>query len=172
VADDEDLSNTGGTLVLPPGVTVVDDGSEPTDLPKEPEFHLQVGHVGPVDFPEPVAPYAWSSTSAQAREETEQRQRDEERFSWMREADLQMLSMALEPVPWGHFARTIEETGEDQFQAIEQRASEEKVYELEEEPEPNSLIGAVLVVRSGTVITALKMISHGVKCSGKREAPK
>jgi hypothetical protein len=120
--------------MLTPGMTVVDDGSYPTGFPKEPEFHLQVGYVGPVDMPESIAPSLWSSTLARAREEEEQRRRDKERFSWMKEADLQMLSMGLEPVPWEHFEGAIELTGEDQFQAIEQRASEEKVYGSEEEP--------------------------------------
>jgi hypothetical protein len=147
-------------------MTVVDDGSEPTGLPKEPEFTLQVGHAGPVDMPGPGVPSPWSSTWAQAREEAEQRRRDEERFSWIKDADLQMLSMGLEPVPCEHFVDAIEQTGEDQFQAIEQRGSEEKVFEMEEEPGPNFLIGAVLVVRSQTVITALKMIIHGVNAPG------
>jgi hypothetical protein len=56
----------------------------------------------------------------------------------MKEADLQMFYMGLEPVAWDHFEGAIEQSGEDQFQAIEQRASEEKVYGSEEEPGPNS----------------------------------
>jgi hypothetical protein len=56
VTDDEDNSNIGGVVLVTPGMTAVDDGSEPTGLPKQPEFHLQVGHVGAVDMPESVAP--------------------------------------------------------------------------------------------------------------------
>jgi hypothetical protein len=69
-------------------MSVVDNGTEPPEQPEESEgFHLQEGHVGVVDLPAPVAPYAWSSTWAQARAEAAQRQADEERFSWMKEAD-------------------------------------------------------------------------------------
>jgi hypothetical protein len=56
-----------------------------------------------------------SSTWAQARAEAQQRREAEERFSWMSDADLQMLSMGLEPYPWDHFADVIKQTGEYQF---------------------------------------------------------
>jgi hypothetical protein len=104
---------------------VVDDGSEQ----QEPGFSLQIGHVGPVDMPESVAPSPWSSTWAQARAEAQQSREAEERFSWMRDADLQMLSMGLEPYPWDHFADVINQTCEYQFQAIEQRTCSEEVLQ-------------------------------------------
>jgi hypothetical protein len=90
VTDDEDFSDTGRTVVATPEMSVVDDGSEQPEPPKESGFSLQIGHVGPVDMPESVAPSPWSSTWAQARAESEQRRANEERFSWVRDADLQM----------------------------------------------------------------------------------
>jgi ribonuclease HI len=56
VTDDEDLSNTGGTLVITPEMTVVNDGSDQPEPQKKPEFYLRVGHVGVVDMPEAEAP--------------------------------------------------------------------------------------------------------------------
>jgi hypothetical protein len=84
----------------------------------------------------------------------------------MKEADLQMLSMGLEPVPWEQFAEAIRQTGEFQFQAIEQRTCGEQVLETGEQPGPGSLVGATLVVRSVKVITALRMVSHGWNAPG------
>jgi hypothetical protein len=84
----------------------------------------------------------------------------------MRDADLQMLSMGLEPVPWDEFADAIQQSAEDQFQAIEQRACTEEVLQQEEPPGPNSLVGATLIVRSKTIIAALRMASHGWNASG------
>jgi hypothetical protein len=43
----------------------------------------------------------------------------------MKDADLQMLSMGLEPYPWEQFAEEIRKTGADEFQAIEQRTCSE-----------------------------------------------
>jgi hypothetical protein len=71
VTDDEDLSNTGGKVVIPPGATVMDDGSEQEEPQQDSGFSLQIGHVGVVDMPESVAPSLWSSTWAQARAEAQ-----------------------------------------------------------------------------------------------------
>jgi hypothetical protein len=49
--------------------------------------------------------------SAKPRSEAEQRRADEERIIWMKDADLQMLSMGLEPVPWEQFADAVSQTG-------------------------------------------------------------
>jgi hypothetical protein len=141
-------------------MSVVDDGSEFPESTLEPEFHLRKGASGVVDMPEQVAPYAWSSTWAQARAEAARLQAEEERFSWMKEADRYMLSMALEPIPWDQFADAISQTGEMQFQAIEQRTCEEQVSESGEQPGPGSLVGATSVVRSVPTITTLRMTSH------------
>jgi hypothetical protein len=84
----------------------------------------------------------------------------------MKDADLQMLSMGLEPVPWEQFADAISQSGEYQFQAVEQRASSEQVSETGEPPGPHSMVGATLVVRSHTIVTALKMVSHGWNAPG------
>jgi hypothetical protein len=135
-------------------MTVVDDGSEQPGPQEEPGFYLQVGHVGAVDLPESMAQSPWSSTWAQAKAEAAQRREEEEGFSWIRDADLQMLSMGLEPVPWDQFAEAVSQTGEDHFQAIEQRASSEQVLETGEPPGPHSMVGATLVVRSHTIVTA------------------
>jgi hypothetical protein len=83
----------------------------------------------------------------------------EERFSWMKDADLQMLSMGLEPYLWDQFAEEVAKTGETEFQAIEQRACTEKEFQMELPPEMISLVGATLVIRSRTIVTALNMVS-------------
>jgi hypothetical protein len=149
-------------------MTVVNSGSEQPEPTQEHSFSLQVGHAGVVDWPESVASSPWSSTRAQAEAESEQRQGEEERFSWMKDADLQMLTMGLEPVPWEHFADAVNQSGEYQFQAVEQRTCSEQVLQtgeqvlqLPEQPGPDSLVGATLVVRSHPIVTALKMVSHG-----------
>jgi hypothetical protein len=166
VTEDEDFRPEVDAVVMSSGVTVVD-GADALSEPREKEeFHLQEGHVGPAAMPESVAPYQWSSTWAQARAEAEQPRAEEERFSWMKDANLQMLGMGLEPVPWDQFAEAIRQTGEFRFQAIEQRTCGEQVFETGEQPGPGSLVGATLVVRSITVITALIMVSHGWNAPG------
>jgi hypothetical protein len=103
-SEDEGFGETGGMVVISHKMTVVDDGSEPPvpeppqEPPQEQGFSLQVGHVGPIDIPEADARSPWSSTWIQAREEARQRREAEERFSWMKEADLQRLSMGLEGI--------------------------------------------------------------------------
>jgi hypothetical protein len=72
-----------------------------------------------------------------------------------------MLTMGLEPVPWEQFADAVSQSGEYQFQVIEQRTCSEQVLQTGEPPGPNSLVGATLVVRSHTMVTALKMVSYG-----------
>jgi hypothetical protein len=84
----------------------------------------------------------------------------------MKEADRHMFSMGLEPVPWDYFAEAISQIGESQFQAIEQRTCGQQVFETGEQPGPDSLVGATLVVRSVTIITALRMVSHGWSAPG------
>jgi hypothetical protein len=68
----------------------------------------------------------------------------EKRFSWMKDADPQMLSMGLEPHPWDQFAEEVAKTGETEFQAIEQRACTEEVFRTELPPETISLVAARL----------------------------
>jgi hypothetical protein len=58
----------------------------------------------------------------------------------------------------------IAKTGETEFQAIEQRASTEDVYQQEVPPEL-SIVGATLVIRSRTIVTALNVISVKEKAS-------
>jgi hypothetical protein len=59
-----------------------------------------------------------------------------------------LLYMGLEPIPWEQLADAISQSGETQFQAIEQRTCEEQVSESGGQPGPGSLVGATLVVRS------------------------
>jgi hypothetical protein len=80
-------------------------------------------------------------------------------FSWMKEADMQMLTLGLEPYPWEQFVEEIAKTGETEFQAIEQRACAEEVVRAELPPEMASIVGATLVIRCHTIATALKMVS-------------
>jgi hypothetical protein len=150
-------------------MTVVNQEEEQSvqsDQPEDSGFSLVDGHVGVVDMPESAAPHRWSSTWSRARAEAAQRQAEEERFSWMKEADLPMLSMGLEPVPWERFPDAISQTGETIFQAIEQRTCQEQVFGSSEEPGPDSLVGATLALQSPTVITALRMVSHDWKAPG------
>jgi hypothetical protein len=77
----------------------------------------------------------------------------------MSDADLQMLTMGLEPYPWEEFKEVISQTGEWEFQAIEQRACQEQVLQQNAPPGPESLVGATLVVRSHTTIAVLNMVS-------------
>jgi hypothetical protein len=81
----------------------------------------------------------------------------EERYSWMTEADQGMLQLGLEPVPWDHFAEAVE--GENHFQAIEQRASEEQAMQIPEPPTPSSLVGVTMVIRSETMVSAFRQVS-------------
>jgi hypothetical protein len=112
-----------------------------------------------------VAPSPWNSTWAQAIEEAKRLRETEERFSWMKDADVQMLHLGLEPYPWEQFAEEVAKTGEMEFQVIEQRGSAEEVLRANLPLEMNSIIGPTLVVRSRTIVTALKMVS------GLRSAP-
>jgi hypothetical protein len=88
----------------------------------------------------------------------------EERFSWMTEADIPMLRFGLEPYPWTEYKEVISHTQEWEFQAIEQRATQEEVLReegQEQEPSgPGSFVGASLAVRSRTTISAFNMVSH------------
>jgi ribonuclease HI len=72
VTDDEDDGNTNGVVLVGPGMTTVNDSSELPEPQQEPEFYLQVGHVGAVDLPESMAPSPWSATWAQAKAEATQ----------------------------------------------------------------------------------------------------
>jgi hypothetical protein len=72
----------------------------------------------------------------------------------MTEDDQHMFRLGLEPVRWEHFAEAVGQKGEGQFQAIEQRASEEQVMQSSEPPTPISVVGVPIVVRSETVISA------------------
>jgi hypothetical protein len=121
---DSDVQQGEDTLVISRNVKIVDSEPEFPEPAPEPEFHLVDGASGVVDMPGPVAPHAWSSTSEQARAEAAKHQPEEEGFSWMKEADRYMLCMGLEPIPWDQYAEVVSQTGESQFQAIEQRTCE------------------------------------------------
>jgi hypothetical protein len=82
----------------------------------------------------------------------------EERFSWMKEADTHMLRLGLEPYPWEQYAEEISKTGEMEFRAIEQRANAEQVLREDCPPDIESVVGATLVIRSHTTVTALNMV--------------
>jgi hypothetical protein len=119
-----------------------------------------VGEAGTIDLPESMIHFPWNSAWKQAREDSEQRGALEERFGWMTDADVPMLTMGLEPYPWEQFAEVIKGTQEWKFQAIEQRACTEHVHQMGVPPKPDSLVGAVLVIRSHAVVTVLKIVSY------------
>jgi hypothetical protein len=81
----------------------------------------------------------------------------------MTEADQHMLQLWLEPVLWDHFAEIVEQKGEGQFQAIDQRASEEQVTQSAEPPTADSIVGVTIVVRSETTISAFREASPVVE---------
>jgi hypothetical protein len=126
-----------------------ENGFSPGPISNDEGVHMTVISERLMDSPS-VAPYAWSSSFAQARREAIQLQAMEEQLSWMTEADQYMLHLGLEPVPWDQFAEATGQKGEYQFQAIEQRATEDNVMGSQKESAPNSLVGATIVVRSAT----------------------
>jgi hypothetical protein len=104
-----------------------------------------------------------SPSFIQARREAIRLQAMEEQFSWMTEADQYMLHLGLEPVPWEHVAEATGQKGESQFQAIEQRVTGKDVLESQEELAPNSLVGATIVIRSETVVSAFRRVSNALQ---------
>jgi hypothetical protein len=101
----------------------------------------------------------WSNSWAQAQAEAQQIREMEERFSWMKEADKGMLSLGLEPYPWCQFAEVIERTGETEFMVFEQRGSGRDVYRESCPDGAEMVMGASLVVRTRTCVTALSVYS-------------
>jgi hypothetical protein len=110
-------------------------------------------------------PTSWCSTWAQAQAGAQYIRDMEERFGWMKEADKGMLNLGFEPYPWDQFAEAIERTGETEFQAIEQRGNGVDVFR-ENCPEGGELVvGATLVIRSRTIVTAMNVISDSEEAS-------
>jgi hypothetical protein len=95
----------------------------------------------------------------------------EEQYGWMTEADQHMLQLGLERVPCDHFAEVAEAKGETQFQAIEQMASEEQATQSSEPTTPISLLGATIVIRSETTITAFREVSPAALADGATADP-
>jgi hypothetical protein len=89
----------------------------------------------------------------------------EERFSWMKEADKGMLYLGLEPYPWEQFAEAIERTGETEFRAIEQRGTGGDVLRENCPDGAEAVVGATLVIRSRTIVTAMNVISDSEEAS-------
>jgi hypothetical protein len=102
----------------------------------------------------------WSNTWAQAQEEARQIREMEERFSWMTEADKGMLNLGLEPYPWYQFAEAIENTGETEFMVFEQRGSGKDVLRDDAPDGAELAIGASLIIRSRTCVTAMSVYSN------------
>jgi ribonuclease HI len=172
VSEDEEFHDANDTVIIQNGWAVLGNGGpdpqdqeqEPTtadqEQDKESEYSLSIRREGEeMSMGAEEAPSPWSSTWAQALEEAKHLRETEERFSWMKEADAQMLHLGLEPYPWEQFAEEVAKTGETEFQVIEQRGSAEEVLRANLPLEMNSIIGATLVVRSRTIVTALKMVS-------------
>jgi hypothetical protein len=183
VSEDEEFHETNGTVLIQTGWAALGNGGPEQDQiidsdgnvqggnprwitgeeeqkqTQEPEFSLQVRRMNEDGMTDSVAPSPWSSTWAQARAEAQYRREPEERFSWMKEADTHMLSLGLESYPWDQFAEEIAKTGEMEFQAIEQRGNAEEVLREECPPKMGSIVGATLVIRSRTIVTALNMVS-------------
>jgi hypothetical protein len=133
------------------------------------DVHTTVLGPGIVDSPV-IAPHAWSTSFAQARSEAIRQQAEKEWFIWMIEADQHMFQLGLEPVPWEQFEEAVSQKDERQFLAMEQRASEEQAMHSPEQPAPDSLVGATIVIRSETVISALRMVSHAIQAENATTA--
>jgi hypothetical protein len=115
---------------------ISEQGFSPEPVSSNDGIHMTTFSEGLVDSPA-VAPHARSSSFAQARREAIRQQAMDEQFSWMTEAYQFMLQLGLEPIPWDHFADAVGQKGEGQFQAIEQRATEENVMGSQEESAPD-----------------------------------
>jgi ribonuclease HI len=183
VSEDEEFHEPNGTVLIQNGWTALGNGGPEQDQildsdgnvqrgnsrwsmveeeqmqNQESDFSLQIRRESESGPPDSVAPSPWSSSWAQARAEAQHRREFEERFSWMKEADTYMLSLGLEPYPWDKFAEEIEKTGEMEFQAIEQRANAQHLLQADCSPDATSVVGATLVVRSHTIVTALNIVS-------------
>jgi ribonuclease HI len=172
VSEDEEFHETNGTVLIQNGWTLLGNGGpEPQDQEQEPDVDTQeqIHDSGcslsirreneEMTMGTEVAPSPWSSTWAQAMAEAQYRREMEERFSWMKEADVQMLHLGLEPYPWDQFAEEIAKTVETESQAIEQRGCTEDIFRVELPPETMSIVGPALVIRSRMIVTALNMVS-------------
>jgi hypothetical protein len=174
VSDDSDVSQGQDTIIVTSDMTIVQEEPKTFDqcgrsgenaVDEDGQVHMTVISPGIVDSPG-IAPHAGSTSFAQARSEAIQQRAMEEQYSWMTEADQHMFQLGLEPVPWEHFAEAVEQKGKGQFQAIEQRASEEQVMQSSEPPTPNSLVGVTMVVRSETMISAFREVSPITEAEG------
>jgi hypothetical protein len=103
---------------------------------------------------------AWSNSWAQAQAEARQIREMEERFSWMTEADKGMLNTGLEPFPPDQFADAIANSGETEFMVFEQRGNGGDVLRESCPEGAEVVVGATLVIRSRTCVTALNAVSH------------
>jgi hypothetical protein len=177
VSDDSesDVPQSQDTIVMTGDMNVVQEDQEGVktydqiiakqgfaQVTRDEGVHMTPVSEGLYDSPG-VAPHGWSSTFTQARREALQLQAMEDQYSWMTEADQFMFHLGLEPVPWEHFEETVSQEGETQFQATEQRASEEDVMGSHEQPASDSLIGATIVIRSETVISAYRIVSSALQ---------
>jgi hypothetical protein len=112
VSEDEEFHDTNDTVVIQNGWAVLGNAGPDQDqiLEVDGEVQDQSQDLGcslsirrvneEVTMDSVVAPSSWSSTWAQAHAEAQYTREMEERFSWMKEADVQMLHLGLEPYPW------------------------------------------------------------------------
>jgi hypothetical protein len=70
-----------------------------------------------------------------------------------------MLNLGLEPYPWEQFAEAIESSGETEFQVFEQRGNGRDAFRENCPETGETVVGASLVIRSRTMITAMNMSS-------------
>jgi hypothetical protein len=115
VSEDEEFHDANDTVIIQNGWAVLGNGGpDPQDQEQEPfaadqeqeqdkesEYSLSIRRGSEeMSMGTEVAPSPWSSTWAQALAEAQHLRETEERFSWMKEADVQMLHLGLEPYPW------------------------------------------------------------------------
>jgi hypothetical protein len=112
VSEDEEFHDANDTVIIQNGWAVLGNGGpDPQDQEQEPtiaeqeqdkgsEYSLGIRREGEeMSMGAEVAPSPWSLTWAQALAEAQHLRETEERFSWMKEADVQMLHLGLEPYP-------------------------------------------------------------------------
>jgi hypothetical protein len=145
---DEQCGNTRGKIM-----------EEEQEQTQNPNCYVWMKREGEEGIPDLIAPTSWSSIRAQEQAEAQYLQALEERFSWMNEADREMLRLGLEPYPWDQFAEEIAKTGETEFQAIEQRGNAGEVFRGHCPQGAETIVGATLVIRFRTIVTSLNMVS-------------
>jgi hypothetical protein len=138
VSDDSDVPQGEDTIVVTRDMSIVQEGVKTFDqyVPKavgdttSDDVHMTVVSPGIVNSPA-VAPHAWSTSFAHARNEALRQKAEEKRFSWMTEADQHMLQLGLEPVSWDHFVELVERRVKDNSRRLNKEHPRSKYWKVQ-----------------------------------------